>query len=119
MSHLVTLKARFQDVAAVEAACRRLNLPAPVKGTARIYSTEATGLIVQFPGWTFPAVIDVTSGTVAYDNFNGNWGADVEIQKFMQMYAVEAAKIEARRKGHTCSEQLLADGSIKLAIEVS
>jgi hypothetical protein len=32
------------------------------------------------------------------------------------MYAVEKAKIEARKKGHTVSEQTLTDGSVKLQI---
>ena len=31
----------------------------------------------------------------------------------------EKAKIEARKKGHTVSEQTLADGSIKLTIQVA
>jgi hypothetical protein len=34
------------------------------------------------------------------------------------MYAVEKAKIEARRRGNTCTEQQLADGSVKLTINV-
>ena len=34
------------------------------------------------------------------------------------MYAVEKARIEARRQGHSVTEQPLADGSIKLTIQV-
>ncbi len=119
MSHLVSLKTQIRDVTAIEAACRRLSLPAPTQGTARLYSSQATGVIVQLPGWTYPAVIDVSSGTIAYDNFNGNWGKTEELGRFLQTYAVELAKIEARRAGHVCTEQLLADGSIKVEIEVS
>ncbi|MGE3807628.1 MAG: hypothetical protein AB7K24_23440 [Gemmataceae bacterium] len=44
MSHLVTVKTRVQDVAAVEAACRRLNLPAPVPGTAAGHNSMTIGL---------------------------------------------------------------------------
>jgi hypothetical protein len=32
------------------------------------------------------------------------------------MYAVEKTKLEARKKGHTVTEQALQDGSIKLQI---
>ena len=32
------------------------------------------------------------------------------------MYAVEKAKLEARKQGHAVSEQALQDGSIKLQI---
>jgi hypothetical protein len=36
----------------------------------------------------------------------------------LQAYAVEKTKIEARRKGHAVTEQQLADGSIKLTVQV-
>ena len=41
-------------------------------------------------------------------------------QSFPQVYsvAVEKAKLEARKKGHSVSEQKLTDGSIKLTIQV-
>lgn len=41
-------------------------------------------------------------------------------QFFPEVYsvAVEKAKIEARKKGHCVAEQALADGSIKLTIQV-
>lgn len=119
MSHLVSVKTKIRDMAAIEAACCRLNLPAPTQGTARLYSGEASGVIVQLPGWNYPAVVDTANGNIAYDNYGGAWGKTEELDRFLQAYAVELAKIEARRKGHTCSEQLLADGSIKLEIQVS
>jgi len=31
-------------------------------------------LLVQFPGWNYPAVIDVGSGEVRFDNYEGAWG---------------------------------------------
>jgi hypothetical protein len=48
-----------------------LNLAPPVQGTAKLYSGEAEGLVVRFPGWQYPAVIDPLTGTVRYDTFNG------------------------------------------------
>lgn len=47
------------------------------------------------------------------------WGKRQELEKFLQAYACERAKLEARKKGHTVSEQTLADGSIKLTIQVT
>ena len=73
MSHVVSIVTKVRDVAAVAAACQRLNLPAPVQGTAKLYSGEATGLIVQLPGWQYPIAIDTTSGTVQFDNFEERW----------------------------------------------
>ena len=116
MSHLVTIQTKLHDASAVAAACQRLNLTAPVQGTASLFSGEATGLLVQLPGWQYPAVIDTQSGQVKFDNFEGHWGDQALLDKFLQMYAVEKAKLEARKKGYAVSEQSLNDGSIKLQI---
>jgi hypothetical protein len=101
---------------AVTAACQRLGLPQPVQGTAKLYSGQAIGLLVQFPGWQYPAVIDTTTGAISYDNFGGRWGEQAQLDKFLQSYAVEKTKLEARKKGMQGSEQTLQDGSIKLHI---
>ena len=44
MSHIVEIRTEVRDPTAVAAACRRLGLPEPVRGTATLYSGEATGL---------------------------------------------------------------------------
>ncbi len=119
MSHLVTIQTKLHDPAAITTACQRLHLPAPVQGTAQLYSGEASGLLVQLPGWEYPAVIDTLTGTVRYDNSNGLWGEQQHLNRFLQLYAVEKAKQEARHQGYTVSEQTLGDGSIKLNIITS
>jgi hypothetical protein len=119
MSHVVTIRTRIRDPAALAAACRRLGLAEPVHGTARLYAGEAAGLVVQLPGWRYPAVFDTASGEARYDNFGGSWGAQRELDRLLQAYAVEKAKVEARRAGHSVAEQPLADGSVKLTISVA
>lgn len=118
MSHIVSIKTRLTDAGAVAAACQRLALPQPVAGTAELYSGKAQGLLVHLPGWQYPAVIDTASGEVKFDNFNSHWGEESQLHKLLQAYAVEKARIEARRAGHTLTEQPLASGAIKLSIQV-
>ena len=119
MSHVVTIKSELKDAAAVRAACQRLGLPQPVQGTHRLFTNSATGLAVQLPKWRYPAVCDLATGQVTYDNYKGHWGEQAKLDQFLQSYAVEKAKIEARRRGNTCAEQQLADGSIKVTIQVN
>ena len=118
MSHIVTVKTQVRDTAGVAAACRRLALPEPVHGTANLFSGQATGLLVQFPGWLYPAVIETATGTVRYDNYNNVWGDEKQLHRFLQAYVVEQARIEARKKSYLTTEQSLADGSIMVDIEV-
>jgi hypothetical protein len=89
-----------------------------VQGVSQLYSGQATGLAVQLPGWQYPVVCDTANSQLHYDNFGGYWGQQQELDRFLQAYAVEKAKIEARKKGHTVTEQPLTDGSIKLTIQV-
>ena len=116
MSHIVQIQTKLYDSFAVAAACRRLGLAEPVHGTAQLYDGEATGLLVRLLGWHYPAVIDPTDGVVRYDNFGGHWGDQQHLDRLIQMYAVEKAKIEAKRRGYSVSEQALQDGSILVRV---
>jgi hypothetical protein len=118
VSHVVTIEAEARDPAAVAAACRRLGLPEPAQGTAKLFEGEATGLLVRLPGWLYPAVVEPGTGRVRYDDFNGAWGDPAQLGRFLQAYALEKAGIEARGRGHAVAERALADGSIKLTVTV-
>ncbi len=118
MSHIVRIQTQVRDAAAVFAACRRRQLAEPVAGKHRLFSSEVEGLAVQLRDWHFPAVCRLETGEVQYDNFGGRWGEQRELDQFMQAYAVEKARLEARKRGHTITEQSLADGSIKLTVQV-
>lgn len=116
MSHIVSVQTKLKDPVAIAAACSRLGLAPPTQGTARLYSGEATGLIVQLPGWQYPAVIDPASGSIQFDTYEGRWGDITHLHRFLQAYAVETCRLEARKKGLQISELALQDGSIRLQI---
>ncbi len=118
MSHIVEIRTELRDPTALAAACHRLALAPPTTGTAQLFSGEARGTIVQLPHWRYPVVIDMPAGQVRYDNYNGAWGDQKQLDRLFQAYAVEKSRLEARRAGHTVTEQSLADGSIKLTIQV-
>jgi hypothetical protein len=116
MSHIVSIRTRLHDPTAIAAACRRLGLAEPVQGTARLFSGEAAGQLVHLPGWRYPVVVDTATGEVRFDDDGGAWGERSHLDRFLQLYAVEMAKLEARKKGYAVTEQQLQDGAIKLTI---
>lgn len=118
MSHIVQIQTEVRDPVAIRAACQRLDLPEPVFGQFQLFTTQAHGWGITLPEWRYPAVCDVNTASIAYDNYEGHWGDPLQLNRFLQGYAVEKAKLEARRKGHTVFEQPLSDGSIKLTIQV-
>ena len=118
MSHIVTIHTEIHDPQALRAACVRLGLAEPTSGTVTLFSGKATGLMVALPGWEYPVVVDVQRGQLRYDNFGSRWGEQSQLDQLLQAYAVEKARLEARKEGHTVTEQALADGSIRLTVEV-
>ena len=118
MSHIVEIRTEVRDANGVRAACDRLRLEPPVEGKAKLFSREVEGLAVLLPDWRYPVVFKTATGEAQYDNYEGRWGEQSRLDQFLQAYAVEQTKIEARRKGHSVSEQSLADGSIKLTVQV-
>ena len=118
MSHVVEIKTEVRDEAAVQAACSRLHLPRATRGTFQMYSTEETGLGIELPHWKYPVVANTETGQVRFDNYEGRWGSQEFLDQFLQAYATERVKIEARKKGHSVVEQRLDNGSIKLTVQV-
>lgn len=118
MSHIVTIRTEVRDAQAVAAACRRLQLPEPVHGTATLFAGRATGLLVRLPGWTYPVVAHLDDGRLEFDDFGGAWGDRRHLDAFLQAYAVERTIQQARRHGHRVAERSLPDGSIRLTLSV-
>ena len=119
MSHIVEIQTEVRDAAAIRAACQRLQLDSPVFGEAKLFSGSKTGWQVKLPDWRYPVVCDVNTGRIDYDNYGGHWGDQQNLDSFLQAYAVEKARLEARKRGHTVTERPLADGSIKLTIQIA
>ena len=118
MSHIVEIQTQVRDPVAIRSACSRLKLAEPTFGEAKLFSGCKTGWIVSLAKWRYPVVCDVDTGKVEFDNFEGRWGERSRLDEFLQSYAVEKAKLEARKSGHSVSEQSLADGSVKLTVSV-
>ncbi len=118
MSHIVEIKTEVRDEAAVQSACRRLHLSPATRGTFQLFASSETGLGIELPHWKYPVVANTETGQLRYDNYEGRWGEQEFLDQFLQGYAVERAKIEARRKGHSVVEQRLDNGSIKLTVNV-
>ena len=118
MSHIVSIAVEVRDPVALAAACNRLELPAPTERTVRFYDgSEVSGQAVELTDWRYPVVFDLAGG-MKYDDFEGRWGERRHLDSLLQSYAVEKAKIEARRHGYAAYERRLADGSVRVTVTV-
>ncbi len=116
MSHIVIIQTEVRDKTAVETACQRLKLPAPLAGRHELFSSQAEGLAVRLNEWRYPLVCQTETGQLHYDNYEGRWGQQQRLDEWLQAYAVEKTKLEARRQGYQAYERQLASGEIEITI---
>jgi hypothetical protein len=116
MSHTVKVSVALKDPSIIERARVRCGLPALVEGTHKLYSGTFKGLALQLPNWKFPLVIDTTTGEAKYDNYSGQWGKQVELDRLCQAYALELGTREFQAQGYTVAEEPVAEhaGDVRL-----
>jgi hypothetical protein len=145
MSHVVAIKTELRDLEAVKAACQRLGFKF-LEGQTTFkwygrwfndYNAEDAafrrGIEPEDYGKCHHA-ISVPNTSMGYeaglvrqgdyyvlsmDFFDSGLTEQMggkDCGKFLQAYAVEKTKLEARRQGMTFSETALADGSVELTL---
>ncbi|NNJ24328.1 DUF1257 domain-containing protein [Alienimonas chondri] len=116
MSHVVTIETKLRNSAALSAACVRLKLPEPKREKVKFFDgAEHSGLAVRPPGFVYPVLVQ-PDGAVRCDTYEGRWGDDAFLGRLKQAYAIEAAKLQAKARGHRISETPLPDGGVKLTV---
>jgi hypothetical protein len=98
MSHTVRVQIEFRNREALLAAVQRLNWRVLGEGSYKLFSSTENGLGIQIPGWKYPIIIK-DNGTVAFDDYNGQWGNRADIEKLRAEYALEAARLAAEAQG--------------------
>lgn len=86
------------------------------KGTERSYSRNTTGWHFKLKGWNYPVCI-TEEGNLEFDNFNGSWGDELLLDKFVQAYQKTAILKKARQQGWMPSESVNSEtGEITLTL---
>lgn len=127
MSHIATIKVEIKDLSALEAACARLGLTFK-RGQERYKWYQGTSPCAHAISHADAAyevgIVAKEDGTyeLAWDNFiAGGLTALIgdHAENLVQAYAIEAAKNAAMLQGHSVYEEALADGSVRLHVQVN
>ena len=116
MSHTVQVKStQMTDFDCIIRATQRLNLARPTEGRHKMFDDQVIdGLSLQLPDWREPVVID-RAGKVYYDNYRGEWGNQIELDRLIQAYTLERSASELTAMGYTSlTEVPLENGDVKL-----
>ena len=98
MSHRVEMKTCIKDAGLAISSARALKL-AHQTGRQRLclYSdTVEVDLTVTLPNWRYPIGIDIKTGTIHFDNYNGHWGNIDQLDDFVQEYNLQLAEQESQ-----------------------
>jgi len=117
MSHITQLALSLQNLECVKSAVTRMD-GAVLNGykTRQLAGKSRKVLELQLPSFKLPIYIDINTGEVFNDNYNGHWGDLGVYNKFLQLYASEVAKDFAINNNYSYEEEELAGGKIRCTL---
>ncbi len=131
MSHTMNIKTEIRDKVALQIACDRLGLSMK-EGSFKFYDSDRynsgknryedsgirhKGIGIRLKDWEYPIVVK-DDGTLAYDNYGGQWGDIKRLEELQDAYGLEKASMEARRQGYSVFETTDELGNLQLRIHV-
>lgn len=104
MSHKTEVKTQFTNLEAIKKTCEELGFRFEETKHVQLFQSGPEGSIntvaaVHIPGWRYPVAIR-EDGTAAYDNYEGRWGEEAQLDKFRQKYAENVTLQHAERSGY-------------------
>jgi hypothetical protein len=115
MSHIVTLNVKINDKETLrQVAEEDLGLSVKLKETVTYFGgVKRTGMTVRLPGWNYPVMV-MDDGELIYDNYNGRWGDQGQLNQLVQNYVIACVYKEA---GHVpVASEITEDGTVKLRL---
>ena len=97
-SHTTTIKSEFKDNDRLGAAAAAMGGKVLGMGTHKLYSESKTGFGFTLPGWSYPIVCEA-NGSLAFDNFNGRWGNQADLERLKCEYVIATAEQAAMAQG--------------------
>lgn len=114
MSHIVTLNVSIKDKAVLkEVAVRDFGLTVKDRETVTFFDYSAhSGMTIRLPGWEYPVLV-TDEGELIYDNYEGQWGDQAQLNQLIQNYVVACVY----KAGVTAvTSEVLPDGTVKMRL---
>lgn len=88
---------------ALQAAVLRMGGTWLGQGRHKLYEAAENGLGFTLPGWHYPVVLRA-DGSLASDDYQGQWGNPADLQTLAKGYALQAARAAAEAQGWMVEE---------------
>jgi len=119
MSHTAALKAvEIRDAEILLQVAKEMKLEYVGHKEYTMYDGQKkVGHGFKLPGWSRELVINTEAGEASYDNYNGHWGNQLELDKLCQAYAAESNRRQAAMQGYAVQEEFLENGDLVQTFE--
>lgn len=119
MSQTLVCKTQIKNRERLEGVLRELGVPHEYAAEFRMFDGETikNALLFTPEGWRHQVAVPV-NGNLRYDNYEGHWGKEEELDKILQAYSVAELRHQAQLEGYIVTETKLDNGDIELVAEV-
>jgi hypothetical protein len=120
MSHKTEVQTQFTDIEQLKKTCEELGYRFEETTKVQLFESGPNGLVdsvaaVHIPGWRYPVAIK-EDGTAAFDNYNGSWGSESNLDSLRQKYAENVALSHAERSGYRVLHRENINGNLQLRL---
>lgn len=98
MSETMTVAVKLRAGEALTKAVECLKGTIIGEGEHELFAGKESGYAFQLPGWMYPCVIR-NNGTLAFDNYHGEWGSIDALHDLQQEYSLQTAEAQAQTMG--------------------
>lgn len=117
MSHTVTGNIKITNEEALQRVIEEHKLTLLPKKKHQLFEGEYEGVAVKLDGWRYPVIINTETGDFWYDNYNGQWGHQAELDKFIQDYTLQTMLMAAEANNYMFQTVEMDNGDIELICE--
>lgn len=118
MSHIVTaeLKITEKTLPYLKAAVKEENGRWLTETTHKMWDGTLEGIGFMLPDWRYPVVV-TSDGTLKYDNYNGAWGRQKQLDNVIQKTVARSITASAKRLGYTRTKETVdEDGRLVVTL---
>lgn len=121
MSHITKFESKIKDINLLHESLESLKREGKLdytwlgEGTQQSYSTTTTGTHFKLANWNYPVCIH-EDGSMSFDNYHGNWGKPIDLDRVVQRYNEKLLVKNARENGWQVERAVNDAGDVTLRL---
>jgi hypothetical protein len=117
MSHRTEVDAEFLDKDMVKKTCEELGVEFIDEKKVKLFEgTFPCEYSIRLKGWSYAVGIQ-ENGKALFDNYNGGWGDEKDLDSFRQRYTENVTLHHAAQAGYRVLHREMNNGTLRIEIQ--